>query len=153
VTKFSQIVPVEPVHAPVLAALHEQCFDEAWSADSIAGLLATPGAFALVASAADGPAGFILCRVAGDECEVLALCVVPASRRAGLATSLLDAALADAFGRGARRVFLEVAEDNRAARGLYVAHGFVDIGRRPAYYAGATGAGADAMVLSRDLGT
>ena len=148
----SRIIAVEPLHAPVLAALHEQCFEDAWSADSIAGLLATPGAFALVAFTAADPAAFVLCRVAGDECEVLALGVVPASRRAGLATSLLDAALADAFGRGARRVFLEVAEDNRAARSLYSGHGFVDVGRRPGYYPGSTGSGTDAMVLSRDLG-
>jgi len=35
---------------------------------------------------------------------------------------------------GARRVFLEVAEDNWAARRLYAALGFAPVGRRRNYY-------------------
>jgi ribosomal-protein-alanine N-acetyltransferase len=44
--------------------------------------------------------------------------------------------------RGARRGFLEVAEDNDAALALYTAAGFAAIGRRPAYYRGRSGARA-----------
>jgi [ribosomal protein S18]-alanine N-acetyltransferase len=146
-----RIVDAEALHVPVIAALHEQCFEEAWSAESIAGLLAMPGAFGLIALGSAGPAGFILCRVAGDECEVLALGVLPADRRTGVAGAILDAALANASGRGARRVFLEVAEDNRAARGLYSAHGFAGVGRRAGYYDGAAGTDGDALVLSKLL--
>ena len=49
-------------------------------------------------------------------------------------------------------MFLEVAEDNRAARALYAAAGFASVGRRPAYYArpGAADAVA-ALILRRDL--
>jgi len=147
------IVDAGAVHAPVIAVLHEQCFDEAWSVKSIADLLAMPGTFGLINSGSAGPAAFILCRVAGDECEVLSLGVLPSHRRAGIAAAILDAALAIAFGRGARRVFLEVAERNGAARGLYSAHGFTDFGRRAGYYGGTTAARADALVLSRDLGS
>jgi ribosomal-protein-alanine N-acetyltransferase len=147
-----RIVDAGALHAPVIAALHQQCFDEAWSVKSVAGLMAMPGAFGLFALGSDGPAAFILCRVAGDECEVLALGVLPAVRRAGVAGAILGAALANASGRGARRVFLEVAEDNRAARGLYSAHGFARVGRRAGYYAGAAGTVGDALILSRSLG-
>jgi ribosomal-protein-alanine N-acetyltransferase len=35
---------------------------------------------------------------------------------------------------GATACFLEVAEDNAAARGLYAALGFAEIGRRRDYY-------------------
>jgi ribosomal-protein-alanine N-acetyltransferase len=147
-----RIVDAGALHAPVIAALHQQCFDEAWSVKSVAGLMAMPGAFGLFALGSDGPAAFILCRVAGDECEVLALGVLPAVRRAGVAGAILGAALANASGRGARRVFLEVAEDNRAARGLYSAHGFARVGRRADYYGGAAGTGGDALILSRSLG-
>jgi ribosomal-protein-alanine N-acetyltransferase len=146
-----RIVDAGATHAPVIAALHERCFDEAWSAASIAGLLAMPGAFGLIALGSSGPAAFILCRVAADECEVLALGVVPADRRAGVAGALLDAALADAHGRGARRVFLEVAEDNRAARGLYSAHGFARVGRRAGYYGGKAATSGAALILSKLL--
>jgi ribosomal-protein-alanine N-acetyltransferase len=146
-----RLVDAGAVHAPVIAALHEQCFDESWSPKAVADLLAMPGAFGLIDSAAAGPAAFILCRVAGDECEVLTLGVLPAHRRAGMAAAILDAALAIAFGRGARRVFLEVAEDNRAARGLYSAHGFAGVGRRAGYYGAAAGTDSDALILSRLL--
>jgi [ribosomal protein S18]-alanine N-acetyltransferase len=148
-----RIVDAGALHVPVIAALHEQCFDEAWSAESITGLLAMPGTFGLIALGSVGPVGFILCRVAGDECEVLALGVIPADRRTGVAGAILDAALANASGRGARRVFLEVAEDNRAALGLYSVHGFAHVGRRAGYYGGAAGTKGDALILSRDLGS
>lgn len=147
-----RLVDVGAVHAPVIAALHQQCFAEGWSPKAVADLLAMPGAFGLIDSGSAGPAAFILCRVAGDECEVLSLGVLPAHRRAGMAAAILDAALAIAFGRGARRVYLEVAEDNRAARGLYSAHGFTNFGRRSGYYGGTTAARVDALILSRDLG-
>ena len=52
---------------------------------------------------------------------------------------------------GATRLFLEVADDNVAARGLYERTGFDPIGRRKAYYAGADGSRTDAVVMSRDL--
>ena len=35
---------------------------------------------------------------------------------------------------GIRRLLLEVAEDNEAARRLYQAAGLVPVGRRPGYY-------------------
>jgi len=40
----------------------------------------------------------------------------------------------EAVSRGAARLFLEVAEDNFAARKLYAALGFGAVGRRAAYY-------------------
>jgi ribosomal-protein-alanine N-acetyltransferase len=44
-------------------------------------------------------------------------------------------------------MFLEVSERNAAARALYAAAGFAEVGRRRRYYAD----GADALVLRRDL--
>jgi ribosomal-protein-alanine N-acetyltransferase len=41
--------------------------------------------------------------------------------------------------RGASELFLEVRENNRAARTLYSACGFIEVGRRPDYYTGAMG--------------
>jgi ribosomal-protein-alanine N-acetyltransferase len=44
-------------------------------------------------------------------------------------------------------MFLEVAEANAAARALYAAAGFAEVGRRRRYYAD----GGDALVLRRGL--
>ena len=123
-----------------VARVHARCFTEPWD---MAATLATPGSFALVA----GDAGFVLCRAAADECEILSIGVVPKSRGQGLGARLLAAAIDAARTRGAARLFLEVAEDNAAARALYAKGGFETVARRTGYYA----AGIDALVLALDL--
>jgi tRNA threonylcarbamoyladenosine biosynthesis protein TsaB len=111
--------------AQALAALHAACLDPGWSAASVASFLAVPGSFALlawgdgVAQGTAAAAGFILCRVAADVCDLAAMGVLPAARRRGLGRALLAAACAEARRLGAREMFLEVAEHNLAARALY----------------------------------
>jgi len=95
--------------------------------------------------------GFILCRVVADEAEILMLAVRPDARRSGLGRRLTEAAADVCMTRGAERLFLEVAEDNMAARMLYVRAGFVEVGRRRAYYARPDGPAADALILSLNL--
>jgi ribosomal-protein-alanine N-acetyltransferase len=52
---------------------------------------------------------------------------------------------------GARAVFLEVDEHNKAAIRLYDRAGFHEISRRPNYYPGPGGHAVAALVLRRDL--
>lgn len=137
-------------HVPVLAALHRACFDEPWSESAMADLLAMPGAFALMATQAGEPLGLVLCRVAADECEVVTLGVVPEARRQGTARKLMTAALDTAGARCVTRMFLEVACDSAAAKGLYGALGFKEVGRRPNYYRGSDKK-TDALILARTL--
>ena len=138
--------------AEALQALHAQAFDRPWSAAEIERLMRVLGGFALVAgdSAAEG---FILMRVVADEGEILTLAVAPAFRRRGVGRRLVDAGAAEAARRGARTLFLEVAEDNPDAIALYEATGFAPAGLRRAYYARADARPADALVLSRPLNT
>lgn len=128
-----------------MAAIHAAAFPprDAWGPDAIQLQLALPG----VAGWVHDAGGMILARVAADEMEVLTLAVAPAARRRGLGRALLAAAQAWGAAQGAAVAFLEVAEDNTAARALYAAAGFVAAGRRPRYYAN----GADALVLRRVL--
>jgi len=146
------VVDGGPAHAEVIAALRGECFDDAWSGESIRGLLRTPGTAALLAVAGEVPAGFILCRVAADEAEVLVVAVRPALRGLGLGGRLLDAALARVRAAGAARVFLEVGVDNAPALGLYRSRGFAEVGRRPAYYAHPGRPATDALILRLALG-
>ncbi|MFA4899368.1 MAG: ribosomal protein S18-alanine N-acetyltransferase [Brevundimonas sp.] len=129
-----------------LAALHAQAFAAPWSADTFADLLSQPGMLAV-----SEPDGFILIRTVVDEAEILTLAVVPSARRHGLGRRLVEEAAVAAVQAGATRLFLEVADDNIAARGLYEGAGFDPIGRRKAYYASADGSRTDALVMSRDL--
>ena len=90
--------------------------------------------------------GLALAQSFGAECEILTLGVVPAHRRAGIGSALLASVIKEARCRGARMLFLEVAEDNHAARALYAGYGFVQIRRRANYYRRLTGL-VDALVL------
>ncbi|OIR09114.1 ribosomal-protein-alanine N-acetyltransferase [mine drainage metagenome] len=141
------MTPLSLAHAALIAGMHHVCFKEPWDAKAMAELLALPGSYGFLAGA-DRPEGFVLCRAAAGEAEVLTLLVLPPYRRAGLGARLLEAAAAGAGARGAEALFLEVAADNTAGQALYAAGGFHQVGRRPHYYGGVT----DALVLRKDLG-
>ena len=138
-----------------LALLHAEAFaqawDQPWDRNSIAALLAMPGAFGLVGFVDDAPAGLVIAREAAGEAEILTLGVVPGARRRGLARLLLDETASRAAAEGAERLFLEVAEDNLAAQALYAHAGFVRVGRRPDYYARGAGLRVAALILSLPL--
>ena len=146
--KTVAIRTASPDDAALLAQLHAQCFDKAWNEAAFAAFLRDSFTFALIAN--DSQA-FILVRAAADESEILSLGTHPASRRSGHARTLISAAGAEAYRRGARRMFLEVAADNEAALVLYGQAGFASAGRRPAYYIRAEGRTADAVILSAAL--
>lgn len=129
-----------------LAALHATAFDAPWTAAAFADLLDQPGVFAV-----EGPDGFILMRTVVDEAEILTLAVHPDARGSGQGTRLVLEGVAAAAARGAERAFLEVAEDNAAARAVYVRTGFVEAGRRAAYYSRPDGSRADALLLALNL--
>ncbi|MBI1207727.1 MAG: GNAT family N-acetyltransferase [Azospirillum sp.] len=144
-----------PFDAAALAAMQQACFpDEPWETAAFADLLPLPGCFGLIAltqaAALVQPKGFALCRVAADEAEILSIGVLPGWRRSGVAQCLLADASVLAAGRGAARMFLEVAADNLAARRLYCAAGFESVGLRKAYYRRG-GHMVDAVVLKREL--
>ena len=129
-----------------LAAVHAAAFDRPWEAATFAALLGQAGVFAL-----GNDDGFILIRVVLDEAEILTLAVRPEARRHGLGRGLVEAAGHLAGSRGAARLYLEVAEDNAAARALYADAGFVQVGRRPGYYGRQDAPAVAALLFARNL--
>lgn len=139
--------PGVAAQAARLADIHAEAFTRAaWTSAAFADLLGQSGVFAI-----DSADGFILMRVVADEAEILTLAVRPLARRGGQGAHLVGEGVAGAAARGATRVFLEVAEDNVAARALYEKIGFTEAGRRSGYYAGADGGRRDALLLALDL--
>jgi ribosomal-protein-alanine N-acetyltransferase len=136
-----------------MADLHARCFAQCWDANAFARLMARDGSLAFLASplAASAPESLILVQLAGDEAEILTLGTVPAARRTGLARALLNATANEAHECGARAMFLEVAEDNVAARCLYHGVGFRVAGQRRGYYRDASGKLTDALILRAAL--
>jgi ribosomal-protein-alanine N-acetyltransferase len=141
-------------HLALLTALHGRCFTPGWTEATMAGLLAVPGAFALIATELDNgaalPVGFALARVVADESELLSIGVVPERQRGGVARRLVAACVERAAAAGAVVLFLEVGEANQAARALYDGLGFHAIGRRHRYYETPAGF-EDALIMRRDL--
>ena len=145
------IEPAGVAALDLLVTLHGRCFADGWDRSAFAKLLASPGVFALVATEpGDPPAplGFILCRLAAGEGEILTFGVVGDRRGRGHGRALLAAALERAEAAGAREMFLEVESGNDPAIGLYRATGFDQVGVRTGYYAQADGR-QDAVVMRR----
>jgi [ribosomal protein S18]-alanine N-acetyltransferase len=118
-----------------------------WSAGQIL-LLANGGTRIWVAEESGEVIGASAVRAVADEVEVLTLGVAPSWRRRGVGGGLMSTALAEAAKTGARQVFLEVRESNQGARAFYAALGFVESGRRRAYYRDPS---EDALILSRPV--
>lgn len=132
--------------AALLAAIHAMSFptDHVWDAAAIELLMGLPGHFALLAQERDEPVGFLLGRIQAQEAEILTFAVMPRARRIGIGHALLQALITLVAAKGGRDVFLEMAQDNVAAKALYAKAGAQEVGRRRHYYAD----GSDALVLS-----
>jgi len=98
-------------------------------------LLASEGSAVLRVAEENGKvSGLILFRIIADEAEILNLAVEPRRRRQGIASRLIEDAVAASKAAGVRTIFLEVRESNEAARNLYARMGFTEDTRRPNYY-------------------
>ena len=95
--------------------------------------------------------GFAVSRMAADEAEILSIAVAANYRGRGLSRNLLLTHLGHLAGRGVRTVFLEVEENNQAARRLYDGTGFAVTGRRERYYRHPGGEQLNAVLMRRDL--
>lgn len=133
-----------------MANAFDPLFGEAWTHSQCVGILSLPGVWITLARREGAPVGFALARVVADEAELLLLAVAHDHRRAGIGRMLLDATGRAARLRGACRLFLEVRAGN-AARALYDAAGFRQVGCRRAYYRGRDGSTHDAHTLQREL--
>src|SRR5690348_9470742 len=90
--------------------------------------------------------GLVVFRIIADEAEILNLAVEPRRRRRGIASRLIEDALATCKAAGVETIFLEVRESNQAARNLYARIGFTENTRRRKYYRQPS---EDALVLKR----
>lgn len=100
----------------------------------MASALAAPQNTVLGAYAGGVLCGFLVISAVADEGEISDLAVLPAYRRAGIASALLREGLRQLRESGCTSVYLEVRESNAAARALYAAFGFRPCGVRRRYY-------------------
>jgi [ribosomal protein S18]-alanine N-acetyltransferase len=140
----------EPFHAAEIAALHAQLFDPPWDQPSIEKMLLHPASTALVAryGVPQITVGFVLAQLAADEAEILTIGVDKALQKHGIGLRLLESIARACKKVEAKRLFLEVADDNISAQKLYAKAGFLEVGRRKGYYHRGTSLPVDARALA-----
>ena len=133
-----------------VVAMERVCYSDPWPASSFATLPTNDRVCFVVARDSGGGKllGFAIAWHVLDEGELANLAVAPEHRRRGIGQALLDAVTTDALGRGTSQLYLEVRESNSAARQLYGAAGFEEVGRRKRYYRHPV---EDALILRRTL--
>ncbi|MEP4377996.1 MAG: GNAT family N-acetyltransferase [Alphaproteobacteria bacterium] len=138
-----------------LARLHGLCFaplpETPWPESAFRTILGLSTTFARFAHQdGDDASALLVCRLSGEEAEILTLCVAPEARRSGLARGLLDVCIRHVGPQ--TRIVLEVAVNNAPAIALYESAGFRPAGLRPDYYSGGSRR-VDALVYARGADT
>lgn len=120
-----------------LVSLENACFAIPWTRESLQrDLDENPLARYLVAELPDGTlAGYAACWFVVDEGHVTNVAVSPSWRGKGLGRQLLNELIRLAEIEKILLMTLEVRVGNKAARSLYQAGGFQDVGLRRGYYA------------------
>lgn len=116
-----------------------------WSPNAYARELLKATTFAWVAEVDGRLAGSLTMWDVVGEGEIANVAVHPDFWRQGIGRALVQTALEKAAELGFERIMLEARESNTAAQSLYRAFGFVEDGRRRAYYVN----GEDAVLMSR----
>ena len=94
--------------------------------------------------------GYGVVMIAAGEAHLLNLSVAGKWQRRGIGTELTRFFLKLARDYGAEKIYLEVRPSNAAARALYAAHGFAEVGVRRDYYP-AGQAREDAVIMELEL--
>jgi [ribosomal protein S18]-alanine N-acetyltransferase len=125
------------------APIERAVFSDPWSERDLSDCVRTGVPF-LVAEQSGAVVGYVIAHHVLDEAEILNLGVAPTRQREGVGRALAQRMLTELRTAGVATVFLEVRESNTAARRLYGALGFAQMGRRRDYYRLPT---EDAVVL------
>ena len=145
------VEPATPRDAPKLAEIHGDSFHRGWGEGEFESMLTERNTLVHRLRLGRKIIGFAVSRMAADEAELLSIAIDATQRGRGLSHNLLLTHLGHLAGRGVRKVFLEVEENNRPARRLYEWAGFEVVGRRERYYQQPGGEQLNALLMRRDL--
>ena len=133
-------------HLDDVHALERDLFaTDAWSLEQFWSELAQPSRRYVVALVDGRVVGYAGTSCLPPDADIQTVGVAVDQRGRGTARAMLDDLLADVDARGVTHTLLEVRDGNDAALVLYARLGFVEISRRPRYYAD----GVDALIMRR----
>ena len=120
--------------AAKIAEMEGEYFSDPWSQKDIFSYICSRDGMCFVATEDGEVIAYVLGRIIPPEGEIYRIAVKESKRQRGIGYRLLSFALKTERGRGLENTFLEVRSKNLAARKLYLAHGFKEIGVRKNYY-------------------
>ena len=132
-----------------VVAIEREIYEFPWSLGNFRDSLAA-GYSCWAFHAADGLVGYAVMMIGAGEAHLLNLSIASACQRRGYGRQLLEHLMEVARSYGARVLLLEVRPSNAAARALYAAYGFEEVGMRRDYYP-ARGGREDALLLTYPL--
>jgi ribosomal-protein-alanine N-acetyltransferase len=128
------IMQAIPSDAAGLAALHGRALPPGWPAADFEASCANANRIVLKAEGGAGLLGFAMVQFAADEAEILSIAVAKEAQLRGIGSAILAACIAECEQKSIAYIYLDVAEGNAAALGLYGKFGFGVLARRPNYY-------------------
>lgn len=134
---------------PEMVEIYGLSFDNRWNVHDFEQLMTQSCVFALGFGVP--LKGFIVVRHVADESEIITLAVSPPARGNGIATNLLCRTIGELIPLAIAQMFIEVAENNKEALGLYFKFGFKIVSRRQNYYNLSRLTKVDALVMALNL--
>jgi len=130
----------QPADAETIAAMSRELIETGlpwtWTPERVARSLRHPETLVLTARDAEHLAGFAIMQLGDERAHLSLLAVHPDYQRQGVGRRMLEWLTASALTAGIASVRLELRETNLAARRFYLALGYAETARIPAYYSG-----------------
>lgn len=131
-----RVWPMRTGDVPTVMAIEEAAFPEEWPATAFERELTknSMARYLVLADESGRVIGFGGLWLMVDAAHVVSVGVAPAARRRGYGRAIVHGLIEMAIDHGMTEATLEVRESNEAARALYRAYGFYEVGRRKRYY-------------------
>lgn len=134
-----------------ILAIEEKVYSHPWTRGNfLDSFYSGHEAFGVRTQSEDIMGYFVLMSVL-DEMHLLNFSIAAERQRQGLARILLDKMSEHAREKNILSILLEVRVSNQRAFDVYQRYGFIEIGRRKAYYPSADGVREDAIVMRIEL--
>ncbi|MES2263164.1 MAG: ribosomal protein S18-alanine N-acetyltransferase [Pseudomonadota bacterium] len=143
--------PMQNSDLDEVLALEQQVYPHPWSRGNFVDSLASGYEAWVLRDQAMRLLGYFLIMPIVDEAHLLNVAVAAEWQGQGLGRFLLNQSVACARGLGMESMLLEVRPSNGRALEIYQRYGFIQIGRRKAYYPAANQQREDAIVMRIEL--
>ncbi|MDO4641482.1 MAG: ribosomal protein S18-alanine N-acetyltransferase [Neisseria sp.] len=144
-----QIRPAVADDCATLAAIDQAGNPSPWSTAQFASALQNRYDRILVAQEANEITAFIVWHTLFETSELHLIATTPTHRGRGIASMLMAEWFQTGIAQNVTRYYLEVRAGNTAAQALYRKHGFIETGRRRAYYSQPNGSREDALIMEK----